>query len=304
MKVSSHSYDNEIFASLLNNLSDDIVLKKTAKKEERTPMSGMEVFSSTTEDNFNIIIDDELRFISDELEFAANRAKIAINVEDLKKFAAQAKIEGLRGKRLERAAQKYCNQVDRAIAEPKGTTRKEDSLINQLASSSVIPAGYGEGGPNDRATGKFMGSSKNPNTIWDSGALERFAQVKHGDEQIKASREAKEAHALAMKTAQWEETQAKCEDQPASGIVPSANAVVDTVGNQNLPANAMSMFSNDRDFESIPEKTTGEGLVKQAAARAEKVAESKDEWNKVEPAKKMNTRSAIDAIFDGFVSQG
>ncbi len=308
MKLSGHSYDNDLFNSLLDNLKDDIVLKKPAEKQASAPITGMDVFSSNTESNFDAVLHEELEFIAKELEFAADRAKIAVNVEDLAKFATQARSEGLRGKKLERAAQKYCNQLDRAVAEPIGTTRSSDRLINQLASHAIAPAGYpadAEGGQNNSATGKFMGCSKNPNTIFDSGALERFASVKHGDEMIKQSKAEQKEHRLAMKQAQWQELQDKHSDpnQVHKGIIPAGDVPAsDVAGNQNLPANTMSIFSAERDFQNIPKETLGEKIASMAKDRAEKRGEAKSEWNKVEPAKKNSTRSWIDNMFDGLAS--
>lgn len=302
MKLSGHTYDNALFDSLLEGLKDDVVLKKQAKKKE-PEVSGMDVFSSQTQVGFDEVLNEELEFIAKELEFAADKARIAVTAEDLVKFATQVRADGLRGKKLERAAQKYCNILNRAVAAPTGTTKLSDSLINQLSAHAVIPASYPSDEQNNSATGKFMGCSKNPNTIWDSEALTRFASVKHGDEQIKASKEAEKQHRLDMKQAQWQELQDKHSEpeQIHDGIIRSGQAAP-PVDNQNLPVNSMSMFSNQRDFENIPEKTLGERVAEIAKKRAEKRAESKGDWNKVEPAKTTNTRSWIDSVFDGLAA--
>jgi len=242
---------------------------------------------------------EELDFIADELNFAADKAKIAINAEDLAHFATQVTREGLRGKALERAAQKYCNHLDRAIAPPQGATKLSSSdLIDQLAAHKIIPAGYDtEHGSNDRATGKFMGSSMNPNTIWDTDALQRQAQIALGDEQIAASKKANEEHHNQMKSERWQELQDKHSDpvQVHKGITNAGTSNEQASVNQNLPANSMSIFSDKRDFENIPDKTAGEDIIAQAEARANKKAASNDEERDIQ--RPMNTRDALNKIF-------
>ena len=298
MKLSGHNFNNDIFNSLLDGLSKDIELKKTAKAPE-TPQVN-DFFSSTTAASLDNIQRDQLEFIAAELAYAAERSKVAINAEDLAKFAVQVDKENLRGKKMERAAQKFCNHLDRAIAHPQGTTRlSPDDLINQLASHQVIPAGYNpEHGTNDNATGKFMGSIRNPNTIWDSEAMTRQASIQLGDEKIKASKKAQEEHNLAMKTTQWQELQDKHSDpnQVHKGIINTGtSAEPPPVTGQNLPSNSMSIFSDNRDFENIPEKTIGEEIVTKAEARANKRAESEGETRNIQTP--MNTRNALDNLF-------
>ena len=63
------------------------------------------------------------------------------------------------------------------------------------------------------------------------------------------------------------------------------------------PKSAMSIFSNDRDFENLPEKTAGEILREQAEKRAEKKAEAKGEWHKTAAAKKADNTGGF--VFEG-----
>ncbi len=317
MKLSGHTYKNDVFDSLLEGLKDDVVLKKEAKKEQQSPISSTDVFSSTTEDTLKGIHEDDLRTIAAELEFAADRAKIAVNGVDLLIFAKQAKHEGLRGKKLERAAQKFCNQINRDVQPPQGATKvSEISLIDQLSPHLVTPAGYPADQIGDRKTGGFLGMSKNPNTVWDSEALQRFAAKPElrkdmlGDEQIADTR-IREANKPAPPPQEIPEEVMLKKD------ILNASTGQEAGTSQRLPDNTMSMFSNDRDFNSIPEKTAGEMLKEQAEARKQKSTEAKGEWNKTTPAKKADNagasffeeiprssveRAKLDTMFEGLIN--
>lgn len=296
MKLSGHNFENDVFNSLLDGISKDVELKKTAQTASQPEVG--EFFTSTTASNMDEVHRDELEFIAAELNFAADRAKVAITSEDLAKFASQAQHENLRGKALERAAQKFCSKLDREVSYNGTTKLSVDDMITQLASHKVLPAGHDpEHGSNDSITGRYMGSSKNPNSIWDSDALTRQAQVPLGDEKIKESKQAEEEYRDQMKTAQWQELQDKHSDpeQVHKGITNAGTSGEEPVTNQNLPANAMSIFSDNRDFENIPDKTMGEEIVAQAEARANKKAASNDDPRDIQRPK--NTRDALDSLF-------
>jgi len=297
MQLSGHNFANSTFDSLLDGISKDVELKKTAQKAVKHEVDNF--FSSTTADDLASIQRDELDFIANELSFAASRSKVAVDVQDLAKFASQVSKQGLRGKALERAAQKYCSELDREVAAPQGATKlSANDLMDQIGSNKIVSAGYDpEVGANDSITGRFMGSSKNPNTIWDSEALTKQAQVALGDEQIKESKQAQEDYRTKMKTEQWEELQEKHSDpeQVHKGITNAGTSVEEEVVAQNLPQNSMSIFSDDRDFENIPENTIGEEIIAQAEARANKKLASKDEHRDIQ--KPMNTKDALDKLF-------
>jgi hypothetical protein len=299
MKLSGHSYNNDVFQSLLDGISKDVVLTKTASKQDRAPITGMDIFSSTTEETLRSIQDDRLRAIAAELQFAADRSKVAVNTNDLAKFAEKVVRENIRGKELERAAQRFCSDLDRDIAPPQGVTRRGEShTIHGIASATYDPESINDGG---RVTGGFLGCSKNPNSIFDSEALQRFASVKHGDEQIKESKEAQKAFAHDQKKAMWEELQNKLSDPNLTqkGIKNAGTySQSEPVVNQKLPANSMSIFSENRDFENIPVETDGERIAKLAEARAQKVAAAKAEWDKSEPAKKLDNTGFVGKIFN------
>ena len=328
MKLSGHSYDNNVFESLLNGLQGDVVYTKVAQTEtKKADAPGLE-FSSVTEENFRQIQQEELQAIAGELEFAADRAKVDISREDLVAFATEAKTQGLRGKTLERAAQKFCGNLGSKTSAPIGDTRNSPSLLESANNSAVIPAGYNtQYGQNETTTSGYMGMSKNPNTIWDDGALEQLAKVATGDERIKASKEAKQQFIKDQKQQYWEAIQTKMGDPE---VIQSKVASVTNVSteqpasNQNLPANSMSIFSDNRKFENIPELTEGETLAESAEEKVTKKEAAKAEWNKSEPLKrvdntasalfsqpepkegiqKVNThRAAIDRLFDGLTGK-
>ncbi len=297
MKLSGHNFNNDVFSSLLDGLSKDVELKKTAQTKTEPEVSGF--FSSASSSDLDNIQQEDLNFMASELAFAAEKSKVVVTAEDLAKFACQSRMDGLRGKALERAARKYCSNLEHAD-NLSGTTKISGTeLINQLASHRVIPAGYNpEVGSNNSVTGKFMGSSKNPNTIWDTDALQRQAQIALGDEKIKASKKAEEEHRNQMKTAQWQELQDKHSDpvQIHKGITNAGTSQEEPITDQKLPANSMGIFSDNREFENIPAKTIGEEIVAQAESRANKKTASNDEARNIQ--KPMNTRKTMDSLFN------
>ena len=321
MKLSGHSYDSEIFGSLLDQLNGDVIIKTQPKKPEPI-LTGMDVFSSSTEQNYNAVVDDEMKDIVAELQFAADRSRISLTKEDLYSFAKTAKNDGLRGKGLERAAQRYCNNMDRAVAAPQGTTKTSfnNDIISSLNDKTIIPSGHVAGENKDKRAG-FMGQSRNPNSIWDSDALSRLASKpdahmdKFGDEQIAESFENRRAYKEQLNAMRLEDIKPQNAESTMRNTVTSVSTGKEIGTTQRLPENSMSMFSNNRDFENIPEKTAGE----QIRENKQKVAEVHDE--QIKTAEKINNsgdslfedknkkskyqsshRKAIDKLFDGLAN--
>lgn len=326
MKLSGHTYDNDIFNQLINNIKNDNMVK-TAKQVDNAPISGADLFSNTTQNSMDQVMKDELQVIAAELSFAAGKAHVALTTEDLFKFANDSR--GLRGKKLERAAQKYCNNLSRDVAEPMQNTRiSDDGSISRLAQHSIVPAGYPQDGPGDSMTGKFMGCSKNPNSIFDTNALTAFAAKPNsrdsmlGDEQIKDSYNKNTEFKKAQKDEFW---QSKQTEQENSSIIRNNIASVhsnnESGSNPKLASNTMSIFSNDRDFSNISAKTAGEMLKSAAVEKKEKTKEANSKSNEIKsPAKADNSlsglfittpakkelnvqRAAIDKLFEGLTSQ-
>ncbi len=300
MKLSGHSYSNNVFESLLNGISGGV-----EKQAQQSPISGMDMFSSTTENDLFGIQEEHLQTIAGELEFAADRSNVDITKDHLNVFAKEVIQEGLRGKQLERAAQKFCNKISHLTASPIGDTRNtlSSDLLDNANASAVVPAGYNtQYGQNDTTTAGYMGMSKNPNTIWDSGQLEKSASIPTNDEVIKSSKEDQVNFAKSQKQQYWENLQAGASQD---GVIHEKAASVTSVatkessGTQKLPENAMSVLSEDRDFTNIPNQTVGETIKEAAEERSTKKEASKDEWNKSVPSMKVNARSSVDKIFEG-----
>lgn len=294
MKLSGHSYDNDVFSSLLDGICEDVKVTKTAQKEPQAPIQGSDVFSSTTEDTLKQVQSEHLESIAAELQFAADRAKVAITRDDLATFAKTASQKNLRGKDLERTAQNFCNNLYRDVAPPQGAMRGSTGQGNHaIASATYDPRSH-----NETRTGGYMGQTSNPNSIWDSTALQQMAQVQTGDEKIADSKKARQEFKEAQKKEEWMQKQAQAESNPINkGITNMGSSPTEEVVNQNLPSNSMSVFSKDRDFNNIPMETDGERIAKLAAERASKVAEAKKDWNKVESAQKISNSDLFDKVF-------
>lgn len=321
MRLSGHKYDNAVFDSLLDGLKNDIVVNKAPMKKEASSVSGLDVFSATTDEDMRSIHDDELRVIASELQFAADRARVELSPQDLVAFATKVNQESLRGKSLERAAQKFCSKINRGVAAPQSSMRVSEAIDNGSI-HGILPSGFPDDSINNSKTGGYLGMSKNPNTIWDSEALHQLASVpqdysdKHGDEQIKTSREARKEYKKSQKDIYWKEIQDKMSDELMIRNKIANVSTGEEVGtSQKLPTNAMSMFDTNRDFENIPEKTAGEMLREAKEKRSTKA----DVRETTSPVKKSDNagnflfqdeknaaqhsssqRAAIDRIFEAF----
>ena len=324
MKLSGHSYDNDVMGSLLDGIVKDVVFTKAAQtntRQQEVPITGMDIFSSATDADFRNVQNEELRNIIGELEFAADRAHVGIAREHVIAFAKEAMNDGLRGKNLERAAQKFCNRVATEEAPPTGDTRNSlsSNLLDNANDHAVIPAGYNpEYGQNEHKAGKFMGQSRNPNSIWDSGKLAELATKPTGDEQIKQSKEAKTQFAKDQKQQHWEELQKNLANEEViqSKVASVTNvSTVEHVGNQNMPTNSMDIWGKNG-FDDLPEQTAGESIKQSEEEVTMKKEAARKEWDKSEPAKKAETklldevlgnpvdrksvhRASVDKLFDG-----
>lgn len=304
MKLSGHNYDNDIFKNFLHKLESARETDSAVVRTKTAQNNDMKVFSSVTQSDYDAIVDQELSDVVNELQFAADRAKIALSTNDMIAFASDAKEKGLRGKSLERYAQKFCNQINRSVLPPSGETTTASDFINQLSSHTIVPASYPVDVVNDGKTGRYLGCSKNPNSIWDTEAMERFASIKHGDEQIKDSRQKLAEKKEQIKTSSKNECAVSIDDVRAGNrIVPGGHAITSSAQSTPIPCNGMSMFGDNKEFQNIPEKTVGETIHEHKNTRSTKSASAKSEWNKVSSAEKINTRSWIDNMFEGVAYQ-
>jgi hypothetical protein len=289
MKFSGHNYNNAVFDSLLDAIKSEIPLEKTASKP--TVDLG---YTKTTQANFDGIVEEELKFIANELTFAAKEAHVDLNPEDLITFSKQAKQENLKGKKLERAARQYCNSISKTNFSPKGTTKLSSRELIEQA-NTILPASLPQGEMNLNHKGAFLGQSKNPNSIWDSEALTKMASsdVKFGDEQISESKEKIKKFAESLK-------RNKPDIDPKTVIrdtvIPSHTQKVAEF-NPNLGNNHLSIFSNDRDFNKI-NSIDNKQLIKQAKQdRQDKKIEDKKDTT-IKGVLKADNRSPIDRLFD------
>lgn len=310
MKVSTHSYNSSVFASLLDGLNKDFILQK--KNDSPEPIKQAQVedsqfFSQKTKDDMSAVYEQEIESVAQEIAFASDRAKLAVSNDDFAKFAQQAIKNKWSGKQLQREAQKFCNQVGREIAHPQGTQKlSATELLENMNPHKIISASYPIDSPtgmNNSVTGKYIGSMRNPNTIWDTEAMTKQASQILNDEKIKASKEQEQKTRKAMKDMHWAELQEQAKDgmQVHNKILSASETTSTDVSFKAVAQNAMSMFDPaNREFANIPEKTLGEQIAKKAEDRSNKVAESKSDWNQVKPA--VRTRSSLDSFFDGLIA--
>lgn len=326
MRLSGHSFNNETFQSLKKVL-EDAEMQKEAQVAPKEAVQAME-FTETTQNTYDAVVSDEVKFMQQELVFAADRARVKLTNADVISFIKDAHQQNLRGKNLERFARKFVSRINHRDAAPVGhTSMQVASVDGRTADKQVRSASYSpnaNGSINDSKTGGYMGMSKNPNTIWDTDAMARFAQVKHGDEKIKESKVQREEFKKAQKQEYWDQIKQALEGTHMSKIAAAGKeAEINTAHDPKLPANVMSAFSDDRDFANIPEQTQGETLAESAKERSNKNAQAKDEWNQVKSAQKADnslsflfnnnnqeqpkeaptTRSSMDIFFEGLMNR-
>lgn len=306
MRISGHNTNGEVVENLLK-----IMLAKQQGQEEQPktaakPVTGMDIFSSHTEDELRQVQIDQLKEVAAELDFQAKQAGVRYTQDDFVKFAQENR--KLRGKALERAARRFCSTLYRDNAPPQGTTRRTAEYLENLGSHNIIPAGYKpsddpNAGPNNSATGRPLGCERNPNTMWEPDAIVRTAQIPSNDERTAAEkrhnaeqrqeRTQKAAMDRLAEAAQWAMSKGlrKTESAPSN----EANF------NPKVGNNHMSMFSPDRDFEGVGEDDSGKQIREAADERAHKKEAARAEWNQAKPAE--NTRSAIDKLFEGWLNK-
>lgn len=289
MKFSGHNYNNAVFDSLLDAIKSEIPLEKKAS----APQIDLG-YTKKTQANFDGIVEEELKFIANELTFAAKEAHVELSPEDLVEFSKQAKKDNLKGKKLERAARAYCNTIAKDNFIPQGTTKLSSrELIDQA--KSIIPASLPNGEMNKSHKGAFMGQSKNPNSIWDSEALTKLAtsDIKFGDEQISESKEKIKKFAESIKR---NKPEINDKDVIRDKIVP-AHTTKTASFNPNLGNNHLSVFSDDRDFNKISE-VDNKQITKQAKKEQEEIKTAARKNFTIQGTSKIDSRSAIDKLFD------
>lgn len=320
MRLSGHNYNNDVFNSLLDGLGDDIVLKNKTKTAQ-AEIKSTDIFTSVDMSKMSAVEQEQITRIAQELDYAAAQAKVELTLDDLIQFSKDKDNANLRGRNLERAARSYCKNLHRAVAEPQSIVRLSEQLKGEVSSKTVMPAYYGEGGPGDAATGKYMRSSSNPNSIWDSQALSRLAakatEQTFGDEQMAETKAKKQAFKEKLEAEYKQSLKEKIEDPNRLNPLLQSTATTGKEASHNakLPKAAISMFGDYSELDQIPEKTAGEQIAfnklkeklaslengpPQIEGAAKKIDSSMSGLFNQNAPKMNKNRSALDSFFDSF----
>jgi hypothetical protein len=298
MHITGHSFKGDVLDALL-----DKRLEQLASPQENQPsrVTGKQVFSSVGEDTYAALDEERVSYVLAELQYAADNAKIAITDEQTKLFVESSNREHLRGKDLERAAKKFCNDVAKTTNAPMGTRSLADAMASITNDRQIVSASYGDGGQNDRATGGYMGMKSNPNTIFNPNAIQKIAGIKGADEERAEAKQKAADFKQAQKDKHWKDIEEQLSDPNNLKKTISNASFFEKYATHNpsLGKNVLSMFSQDRDFAGIPEKTAGETIHDEAVKRHEKKANQEPE--DIQPARKMT--SLMDQLIEQAISK-
>lgn len=243
-----------------------------------------------TVDSIRAIQDDIKNNVIEELKYAASKYGVKLSQEHVDNFNKEA--QNLAGKKLERAARNYVKKLQEKIALPE-RNRNAGALDNIFArinknSKTIMPA-ISSLDRDDVGCG-YLGSKSNPNTIWEPDAIVKSSKIEGNDEKIRKAKVAKEEEKENFKNEYWKILQEKLssKDMISSKRVHSLSTEAKSDFNANLPSNSMSVFSSNRDFENIPEKTSGETLKEQNEERSNKKAKESSEIQ-IKAASKMES---------------
>lgn len=217
--------------------------------------------------------------VLEELKFAAHNIGVTLAQEHVDEFMKTS--EKLSGKTLEKAARSYVSKLQERISLPErrkyaGKIAEPFSLVYRNAKTvfSTTPS------PDTIASQNcgYLGSKVNPNTIWDSNALTKTAQVPSNDERIRKEKQERLTEKEAAKESYWKALHEKLSQ---NGLVSNAKVHSTTTTekqafNPKLPNNAMGIFGDNKEFENIPAKTAGETIADTNAEIENKKAEEKN----------------------------
>lgn len=295
MKLSKHTYDSDVFQNLLNNVKPENIQKAA----QTSPVSGSDIFTTRTSNDLDNVVQDMHVDAINELEFAADRSKV--NLTDDHKISFAKSAYKLKGKELERAAQKFCGDICKDTFSPQQNMKLSSNTMNNI--HSVASATYSpdaeNGGVNFGRTGGYMGMQSNPNTIFEPDAIVKKAQTKMGDEMIQERKEAIKKQAEDDKKLYWESIQKQAsEDSMIHNAIKNAGTYAESpIVDINRGANSMSIFSDDRDFSNIPQQTLGEKIASLASERASKHGTSDKEYT-LNPTQKIDSNSVFNSLFN------
>lgn len=253
----------------------------TGMKKEASSIQGYHWDNNNlpTQSDFTATQEQQHNHVIEELKFAARQIGITLAQEHVDEFTtANAKLSG---KSLEKAAKSYISKLQEKISLPErrkyaGKIAEPFSLAGKNAKTvfSTTPS------PDTIVSQncQYLGSKVNPNTIWDSNALTKTAQVPSNDERIRKEKQERLTEKEAAKESYWKALHEKLSEK---GLV--SNAKVHSTAttekqafNPKLPSNAMGIFGDNKEFANIPAKTAGETIAEQNAENANKKAEEKN----------------------------
>jgi hypothetical protein len=246
-----------------------------------------------TIEHFNKIREDTKTKLEEELKYAAHNIGVQLAQNNLDEFVASVTKENMYGRALEKAAKNYVSKLNEKImpADKRVHTGKLDDVFTIVSKSNktVLP-NISSLDKNDSQNCGYLGSAKNPNTIWNSEALTKAAQTPSSDEITKGLKTAKEQEKQSFKESYWKALEDRLSEKGLisnSKIHSLASSKADTF-NGTIPQNAMGIFGENKEFSNLPNKTAGEMLSVENQKRADKKTESNKE---AKPAKAQTLES-------------
>jgi len=235
--------------------------------------------------------------IAEELKFAAGKINVKLAQDNLDDFAKMARKERLSGRKLERAAQKYVSKLTEKIALPERRTNsgKLDEIFSAVMKNTktiVSTMSSPTVGDNETASGSYLGSKTNPNTIWNPDEIRKAAQVPGNDEIIRESKKIVEEEKKEAKKSYWKNLQEKLSQ---INVIPNAKVHSTSTKqknsfNSNLPQNGMGIFGDHKEFDNVPEKTAGE-TIKDNIEKVTAERKKEKQTFSTETAKKMESEN-------------
>ena len=236
-----------------------------------------EKMTSMSQRSFNQVLEEDSEKQKAELKWAAHKMGVKLAQEHFDEFSKQASNEKLCGKNLEKAAHRFVTKIETRIS--PATSRKNSGILNEIFANvnkgpHTVVSGLSSPsvGDNDNTGCGYLGSKVNPNTIWEPDALIKAAQKPGNDEKTANAKIEISQKKQSIKESYWKALQEKLssKDLISSQKVHSLSTEQTAGFNTNLPANAMGIFGDHKDFENIPEKTAGETIAKNNETRATK----------------------------------
>jgi len=217
------------------------------------------------------------------LKFAARRIGVKLAQEHMDEFTKTAFKDRLDGRALEKAARIYVTKIEERIVPATRQSHNKKlaeifEAVTKNAKTVLSGISSAEGESNTAGCG-YLGSKKNPNTIWNSDALTKAAQTPGTDEITKQNKEK-----IAEEKANFKESYLKIlqEKLADKNLIPNAkvHSVVTepkAAFNSKLPENAMGIFGDHKEFKNIPKETVGETIKTASTERSNKKTQENSE---------------------------